>query len=458
MARELFYVLLLVCQCAAQACPANPCQPWREDTVGGLKVGGGSCSIGEAWDLRFAYGSFECDDPNGVCCGTNTYGTNKQEECSAAAPVPGPGPGPVPGPTPSPTPPTGQCVKPLCGASTACKCYGVQQSEYLFYYVNPTETTTEPTGYVLGLASTFSLAETTTPTITLSDGSGTVLQEVAVTGGMCSPAQTCQTPGTSCPTTFWVKTTSVEVCNNAVRTASVQQNTDDKCNTDGTTAPQCVGYRTHSFCPKVDQFQQFRLAGSAKILNASSRREPIELLAWNSGKGYDRPEKQPYEVRFPTADMYSRMPIYVANHSDCPGNGAAIATVLLYNVTLRSGKFGYKNAQPIGNGFTPTCDGPGMKCKFDSKKVCIGKSFGTDPGQTHYNCGQCLSTWDKQLEELDIQIFVSYYGTDPSGRTLTSGSSNPINFRQFADADVYDDVWNSARNFKPPSLNPFSTP
>eukprot|EP01065_Artemidia_motanka_P026061 TRINITY_DN30983_c0_g1_i1.p1 TRINITY_DN30983_c0_g1~~TRINITY_DN30983_c0_g1_i1.p1 ORF type:complete len:327 (+),score=106.30 TRINITY_DN30983_c0_g1_i1:54-983(+) len=197
--------------------------------------------------------------------------------------------------------------------------------------------------------------------------------------------------------------------------------------------PPCFGYRTHVFCPKTDHFQQFRLDGSGKILRYSSPRQDLEMIAF--GHGLYAAE------RIPNVTQYARAIVYSHNNSDCDG-GPAIATLLEYNVTLRDGKFRYKNRQPIGNGFMPTCDGPGKQCKFDSSSTCIGKE-----GTKQYNCAVCVK--DQQNTELDLQVMVTYYGTDSGGHTLVSGSSNPLNYREFADADVYGDVWGKAKGFKP---------
>lgn len=234
----------------------------------------------------------------------------------------------------------------------------------------------------------------------------------------------------------------------------------------------CVGYKTHIFCPPVDDFQQFSLKGSARVLSRSSRAgrsksgDPkyngqLDILVYGSGNSTpgeteingERKAVAGSNIGIPYSWMHSRAVAWQFNHPDCDGK-PAVASFLLYNVTLREGAVGYKNKQPIGNGFVPTCtDG---KCNFGKNQVCLKKE---DTGDQS-NCGRCVEHWtpgmtpDATLDDYDINVMVTYYGSDNEGHTLTSGSMNPINFRQFSDADVYDDVYSTAKSkatgFKPP--------
>eukprot|EP01062_Namystynia_karyoxenos_P021166 TRINITY_DN18032_c0_g1_i1.p1 TRINITY_DN18032_c0_g1~~TRINITY_DN18032_c0_g1_i1.p1 ORF type:complete len:459 (+),score=109.84 TRINITY_DN18032_c0_g1_i1:101-1477(+) len=421
------------------SCTKNPCRPWRNDEKNGTGEGGGSCAAGDQMDLRFAYGEFglECSDPEtDPCCGTNAYGNT----CSS--------------PSGGPSAP---CTKRVpadtaCGASSACACF-----KMLYWTTLPTKDTAVETGYLFG---DFSSGIEVTATAAATVGSKTYQEVTLATGAKCAVGDAClnndKSPQTSaCPAKAWVYVSALKqspACTSS-RRAETLANDSAVCSVAASPpagVSKCFGYKTHIYCPKVDNFQQFKLTDSAKILQSlPNTGRQITVMAY--GHGNSSADLLPDAVRFPAYPMNSRAVIYEASHEGCPDYGPAIASFLLYNVTLRTGSFGYKNKQPIGTGFISTCDGPGKQCIFDSKSVCIGKN-----GTQQYNCAKCLKEEMKKdgvkIADLDVNIMVTYYGTDKDKKTLTSGSSNPLNFREFADADVYEDVYDKARNFKPPSL------
>ena len=118
-------------------------------------------------------------------------------------------------------------------------------------------------------------------------------------------------------------------------------------------------------------------------------------------------------------------------HPGCNGT-IAIANFLVYNVTLDNGKYKTKRNAASGNGFVPTCTSDD-KCDFDTNSVCI-----KNPAYGHKgNCGVCKNTVKVAEQNTnDVRILLSYYGTDSGGRVMLSGSSNPLNFRQFAITDI----------------------
>ena len=91
--------------------------------------------------------------------------------------------------------------------------------------------------------------------------------------------------------------------------------------------------------------------------------------------------------------------------------------------------FFLQNGDPIGNGFVNSCSDDGSECLFDSDSFCIG-----DAATSRWNCAKCVST------SSTLTVLASFYGTDSAGDPLLSGSSNPINFRQFAIGNVYSDI------------------
>eukprot|EP00756_Hemistasia_phaeocysticola_P008512 Hpha_TRINITY_DN14637_c0_g1::TRINITY_DN14637_c0_g1_i1::g.47838::m.47838 len=187
-------------------------------------------------------------------------------------------------------------------------------------------------------------------------------------------------------------------------------------------------YKTYFFCTTVDSFTAITLKGSARALATTTGKE-MQAAVYGAGRSGT--------PRVPTEGMESRVTVWDPNHPKCPRG--AVADFLVYNVTLRDGRFAYLGGDPIGNGFVPTCEGTGVDalCGFDPESVCIGSG-------NSYNCARCYTpstTGDATSPtDVDISIFVTYYGTDANGDNLLSGSSNPINFREFAVSNVYADL------------------
>ena len=124
----------------------------------------------------------------------------------------------------------------------------------------------------------------------------------------------------------------------------------------------CENHTTNTFFAKkmginsriFDEFA-WSVFGSDSWYQTFSQIHPQDLL----GK-YMR-HTVPFEA------MNSRVIVYQHEHPDCDfvsGNSGprkpAVASFLLYNVTLSSGKFKYTYQQPVGNGFVSTCSGPGV--------------------------------------------------------------------------------------------------
>jgi hypothetical protein len=119
----------------------------------------------------------------------------------------------------------------------------------------------------------------------------------------------------------------------------------------------------------------------------------------------------------------------------CPGNQIAIADFLVFNVTMTDGifKWGSAGEPPIQVGFDPTCDGD--SCLLDANKKCMGLRAGRK------NCARCIN-YDQLVGETKINVFLSYYGTDSSGRAFVSGAENPLKFEQFSFNPVFGTVFN----------------
>jgi len=198
---------------------------------------------------------------------------------------------------------------------------------------------------------------------------------------------------------------------------------------------------TYGFCANVDTVQSFVLVGSAANTTGlgsgtpspNSTWMPSTSRVWLVGGG---PSGNPM---LPTMTNASNAVVYDGTipPSDCGVGGAAIVSMLVFNVTLNNGVFSYTNNVAIGTGFAPTCDSSDV-CKLDPTLKCIGDV----PGMK--NCAKCLSkdalSRTNPLSGSDISIFTTYYGTDSRGKTLMSGSGNPLNFAAFAMGGVYNSI------------------
>ncbi|KAJ9444819.1 hypothetical protein DIPPA_11561 [Diplonema papillatum] len=143
-------------------------------------------------------------------------------------------------------------------------------------------------------------------------------------------------------------------------------------------------YKTYFFCPRVDSFSAFVLDDSLSLLNGSHT-ATYYLSAFGAGKSS--------EVHIPVPSQDAVVPVWEPNHHRCLGNQSAVATFLLFNLTLKDGDYTYKNADPIGTGFVNTCTDDGETCHFDSSSFCIGSSG-------RYNCAQCADSAE------DLRVFI----------------------------------------------------
>eukprot|EP00759_Apiculatamorpha_spiralis_P027600 PhF_6_TR30387/c1_g1_i5/m.44547 len=216
-----------------------------------------------------------------------------------------------------------------------------------------------------------------------------------------------------------------------------------------------ITYMSYGFCAGVDEIQAFTLNYSAPIIaltgtaNNTYEYVPTESRLWLFGSG-DK-STQPYHMM--TAPNTTEPGYYQPGPSNDSStivfdglapqcnDGPALAAMLVFNITLDKGKYSYQDGVPIGVGFAPTCDSNNY-CKLDSKLMCIGQDG-------KMNCATCLNKKDpKDVLGKDVTIFVTYYGSDSKGKTLMSGSSNPLNFRMFSGGGAYSDMSKNMDNLE----------
>jgi len=194
----------------------------------------------------------------------------------------------------------------------------------------------------------------------------------------------------------------------------------------------------YSFCPKVDQLQAFSLNGSSALaggnlvnstLSATANQSYLHLLGATGNAGTEIPVQASYGAALIFATGLDT--------SMCQ-SGMAVASMLVLNFTMTDGMYRMTSSfgAPIQVGFMPTCT-DSNNCAMGGT-VCLGL-----PG--FKNCGTCVNSF-ADLEANPIQVFASYYGTDSNGRTLTSGTENPLNFRALAADSVFNTVKNSVSN------------
>lgn len=198
---------------------------------------------------------------------------------------------------------------------------------------------------------------------------------------------------------------------------------------------------TWAFCPRVDELQAFNLTAAPSYAAIKPLQNDTFVGYMNNtyvsvyGFGESNDREVPSNVSASTV-MVAR------NGSDLclnMANPVLLVDFLVFQIALTDGAMTYPGSvapwngtdgvsvQPQGVGFQPTCTG-GV-CTLDSSRKCIG-----DEGKQ--NCALCYDD-PAILGNKTIQIWVSYYGTDNSGRRLLSGGSNPLNFRKYAGASVY---------------------
>lgn len=199
---------------------------------------------------------------------------------------------------------------------------------------------------------------------------------------------------------------------------------------------------TWAFCPRVDELQAFNLSRAPQYSSISPTDETmfVENMddAYVSVFGFGMFLSR--EVVQNTSTSVVMVATNGSQYPQCKGsNGVLLADFLVFQISLTNGLVQYPgglypfgnesgvNVQPLGIGFQPTCSG-GI-CQLDSSLACIGAAG-------NQNCATCYTN-PHEITNRTVQIWVSYYGTDNNGRQLLSGSSNPLNFRQYSGSSVY---------------------
>jgi hypothetical protein len=198
---------------------------------------------------------------------------------------------------------------------------------------------------------------------------------------------------------------------------------------------------TYAFCPRVDEIQAFNLTNAFKLagtfyndsvkidnktiqgknLMLSEQLEVGYLSVYGMGDVSD--------IYFPNPNTSYGSVGVIFNTTDCNDGEFGIVNFLVVNITMKNGKYiyGYDN-MTIKTGFSPTCNAQNM-CTVDPSMKCLG-----EPGKA--NCGMCVSD-PEIIANTILQVWVSYYGTDSSGRKFMSGASNPLNYRAFSGGGMY---------------------
>lgn len=218
-------------------------------------------------------------------------------------------------------------------------------------------------------------------------------------------------------------------------------------------APERIGIDTastmdnvsYAFCPVVDELQAFNLTEAGRLIGTypdphdvtnfflSKKVTQIFLYAYGFG-GQDN------ELRPQLGSEGMVMVVDNVTTPFCPYGALDVATFLVLNISMKKGKFVYdpEFRQPAGVGFMPTCSSKDI-CIFDQSMHCMGVERGRK------NCAECIYDGN-ELARKGIMVWTSYYGTDKSGRTYKSGSSNPLNFRAFAAGNVFSKIGKSYDN------------
>jgi hypothetical protein len=206
---------------------------------------------------------------------------------------------------------------------------------------------------------------------------------------------------------------------------------------------------TYAFCPRVDELQAFNItrAGELAFTFTNQTTGETQWMVENErylsiiGMGDTRDVSYPQEGsagRAMIADYFARAG---DTSSQCARN-TEIAAVpfLIFNVSMDEGRFRYYEGhpQPAGVGFVPSCDEFNV-CLFDSALKCIG-----DEGNR--NCAECIDI--ETAKSYSTQVWVSYYGTDASGRQLRSGANNPLNFQAYSGSGVSSSMRRSFNNLE----------
>ena len=213
-----------------------------------------------------------------------------------------------------------------------------------------------------------------------------------------------------------------------------------------TTPPTVMTTASYGFCPVVDELQAFNLSAAPILAGMQLDNTTSHTNVTSSRFSLNMTEAYVYaygfggidSVLFPNSSTSTGAVQIAANLSSC--NGILLTTFLVLAVTLDKGKFKYTSDQlnPLGSQFQSTCTG-GV-CSMDSKQKCIGNGLTS-------NCAKCFTN-PADLANATVQIWVSYYGTDTTGRTLLSGSNNPLNFQQFSQSGVWNNLQTSFGNLQ----------
>lgn len=240
-----------------------------------------------------------------------------------------------------------------------------------------------------------------------------------------------------------------------------------------------VRYASYGFCPKVDQLSTITLNESvyyATGYETSEDDDDDDDVEYHFSTGLYKNYLSVYgfgntnETLFPQKGISNGAVLVAVNGSlsSCGGSDTvAVVSTLALNIGMHKGKFNYVGSSPTGDqkmmnpyydlaacldnevapdgqdycaesvtvnipsgtkqpakvGFEPTCSN--NECLFDSNAICIGDD------STNQNCGYCYqSAGDTILAQ--IQIWVTYYGTDNTGAALLSGGNSPLRYTRFA--------------------------
>jgi hypothetical protein len=216
---------------------------------------------------------------------------------------------------------------------------------------------------------------------------------------------------------------------------------------------------TYAFCPRVDEIQAFNLSNAFKLagtyyngmnqtdnsMNATNQTNQTvsyitqTMLANNKDLILSEKLEIGYlsiygmgdseNIFFPNPNTTYGSVGVIFNTNYCEEGQFGIVNFLVVNITMKNGKYIYgDNNISIKTGFSPTCNQNNM-CIIDPSMKCFGEL-----GKA--NCGTCVGD-PEVIANTQLQVWVSYYGTDASGKKLMSGTSNPLNFRAFSGGGVY---------------------
>jgi hypothetical protein len=209
---------------------------------------------------------------------------------------------------------------------------------------------------------------------------------------------------------------------------------------------------TYAFCPRVDELQAFNItemgAKSFTYMNGTDENnEPVYSFMTDNQRylnvfGFgDTTNKE-----FPEEESGGRAMVADYTAQDSAGRSQCIfdqeiayTPFLVVNVSMTKGHFQYfeGHSAPAGTGFVPTCQND--VCLFDQSMGCIGEG-------NNRNCAECVDI--AKAREVSVQVWVSYYGTDASGRQLRSGANNPLNFQAFSGSGVSSKMRKSFNNIQ----------